>query len=56
MTKKPTKCGAKCKKKCKSEVEIEIKSPENIHSINNQEFRYPTIITRIKNFIVDLAT
>jgi len=54
MTKKPTKCGSKCSKKYKSEVEV--KSPENIHSINNQEFRYPTIITRIKNFIVDLVT
>ena len=41
MTKKTgkvvKKCGESCKKSCN----------ENIHSINNQEFRYPTIITRL---------
>ena len=29
---------------------------ENIHSINNQEFRYPSLINRIKNLLVDLVS
>jgi len=28
---------------------------ENIHSINNQEFRFPSLLTRIKNLLVEWA-
>jgi hypothetical protein len=41
MTKKP---GKVVKKKTKS-------VGENIHSINNQEFRFPCLITRLKEWM-----
>lgn len=54
MTKKPTKCGSKCSKKCKSEGEV--KSPENIHSMSNQEFRFPSLLSRIKTWMNKLVS
>jgi hypothetical protein len=45
MTKKP----AKVVKKRKGYY-------TNIHSINNQEFRYPSLVTRIKKLVVDLVS
>jgi hypothetical protein len=46
MTKKPGKVVKK-----KPTVVV-----ENIHSINNQEFRYPSLVTRIKKLMVDLVS
>jgi hypothetical protein len=42
MTKKTGKVAKKCSDSCKKSCN------ENIHSINNQEFRYPSLIDRIK--------
>lgn len=39
-------CAKICNKKC----------TENIHSIYNQEFRFPSIITRIKNLLLRLVS
>jgi hypothetical protein len=45
MTKKPAKV-------VKKKPEIVQK---NIHSMNNQEFRFPSLLTRIKNLLVEWA-
>ena len=45
MTKIPLRIGKKRK----------VKVVENIHSINNQEFRFPSLLTRIKNLWIDWA-
>lgn len=41
----------------KKQIKVVEKKPpvvkENIHDINNQEFRFPCLITRIKNLITD---
>jgi hypothetical protein len=42
MTKIPTRIGKKRK----------VKVVENIHSINNQEFRYPSLIQRLLNWMI----
>jgi len=41
MTKIPVRVGKKKKPK----------TVENIHSINNQEFRFPSLVTRLKNLL-----
>jgi hypothetical protein len=45
MTKIPVRVAKKSKPKV----------VENIHSINNQEFRFPSLLTRIKNLLVEWA-
>jgi hypothetical protein len=45
MTKIPTRIGKKRK----------VKVVENIHSINNQEFRFPSLLTRLKNLWIHWA-
>jgi hypothetical protein len=45
MTKIPLRIGKKRK----------VKVVENIHSINNQEFRFPSLLARIKNLLVEWA-
>jgi hypothetical protein len=45
MTKKPVKV---VKKKPQS-------AKENTHSINNQEFRFPSLLTRLKNLWIHWA-
>jgi hypothetical protein len=49
MTKKPVKVVKKCKESCEKKI------CSNIHSINNQEFRFPSLLTRIKNLLVEWA-
>jgi hypothetical protein len=49
MTKIPVRVVKKCKGSCGE------KACTNIHSINNQEFRFPSLLTRIKNLLVEWA-
>jgi|LakMenEpi03Aug12_release.lakeMendotaPanAssembly.Ray.scaffolds.fasta_scaffold3530828_1 hypothetical protein len=46
MTKKPGKV-------VKKKPEI---VKENIHSMYNQEFRFPSLVTRLKNLLVDIIS
>jgi len=49
MTKIPVRVVNKCKGSCRE------KTCTNIHSINNQEFRFPSLITRLKNLLFRLV-
>ena len=49
MTKIPVKVVNKCKGSCKGSCRE--KTCNNIHSINNQEFRFPSLLTRLKNLL-----
>jgi hypothetical protein len=48
MTKIPVRVVNKCKKSCGEKV------CTNIHSINNQEFRFPSLIQRLKTLWTNL--
>jgi hypothetical protein len=50
MNKIPVKIVKKCKGSCGEKV------CTNIHSINNQEFRFPSLLTRLKNLLLGLVS
>jgi hypothetical protein len=50
MNKIPVKVVKKCKGSCGEKV------CTNIHSINNQEFRFPSLLTRLKNLLLGLVS